>query len=85
MARLYGEYIWGYVAAIRNAPLTSAERRACYRHYADYLTSRVRPGRGGPMDTLSAPQAPRDAAAGISVADAVAGQENRAAEESRVS
>jgi glycosyltransferase involved in cell wall biosynthesis len=76
-ARLYGEYIWGYVAAIRNAPLTSAERRACYRHLADYLTSRVRPGAGQPMATQSAPRAPREAAELVSVGAAVAGQESR--------
>ena len=32
--RLYGEYIWGYVAAIRRAPLSSADRRECYRYLA---------------------------------------------------
>ena len=77
VARLYGEYIWGYVAAIRNAPLTSAERRACYRHLADYLTSRARPGHGQPMATMSAPRASREAAALVSVGAAVAGQESR--------
>ena len=76
-ARLYGEYIWGYVAAIRHAPLTSAERRACYGHLADYLTSRVRPGHGQPMATMSAPRATREAAELVSVGAAVAGQESR--------
>ncbi len=42
--RLYGEYIWGYAAAIRRAPLSAAERRACYRYLAQWLVSRVRPG-----------------------------------------
>ena len=28
--RLYSEYVWAYVAAIRRAPLSSAERRECY-------------------------------------------------------
>jgi glycosyltransferase involved in cell wall biosynthesis len=77
VARLYGEYVWGYVAAVRNAPLTSAERRTCYGYLADYLTSRARPGRGRPMATLSAPQAPRETAELVSVAAAVAGQEGR--------
>ena len=31
VARLYGEYIWGYVSAIRRAPLSAAERQECYR------------------------------------------------------
>ena len=29
-ARLYAEYIWGYVAAIRSAPLSPADRQECY-------------------------------------------------------
>ncbi|HEY0716634.1 MAG TPA: glycosyltransferase family 2 protein [Streptosporangiaceae bacterium] len=77
VARLYGEYVWGYVAAIRNAPLTSAERRTCYRHLARYLTSRARPGAGQPMATQSAPRATPDAAALVSAAAAVAGQRSR--------
>ena len=39
--RLYGEYILGYVNAIRHAPLSRAERRACLSILARYLTSRV--------------------------------------------
>lgn len=31
VARLYAEYLWGYVAAIRRAPLSSMDRRECYR------------------------------------------------------
>jgi len=42
LIRLYGEYIWGYIAAIRRAPLTSAERRECYGHLAKWALSRVR-------------------------------------------
>jgi glycosyltransferase involved in cell wall biosynthesis len=42
--RLYGEYIWGYVSAIRRAPLSAAERGACYRYLAEWLASRARPG-----------------------------------------
>ena len=34
--RLYGEYIWAYVAAIRRAPLSSADRRECYRYLAQW-------------------------------------------------
>ncbi|MFZ0250267.1 MAG: glycosyltransferase [Acidimicrobiales bacterium] len=40
-ARLYGEYLWGYVTAIHRAPLTSAERLQCYGHLASWLTSRA--------------------------------------------
>ena len=43
--RLYAEYLWGYVSAIRRAPLTLAEKRECYRHLAVYLLSRAAPAR----------------------------------------
>jgi glycosyltransferase involved in cell wall biosynthesis len=41
--RLLGEYIWGFVSAIRRAPLSSAERRRCYRQLAVWLASRALP------------------------------------------
>jgi hypothetical protein len=44
--RLYAEYVWGYVTAIRRAPLTPAEKRACYKHLAGWLTSRADIRRG---------------------------------------
>ena len=44
--RLYAEYIWGYVNAIQEAPLTPAEKRACYRHLAGWLASRANIERG---------------------------------------
>jgi len=40
-ARLYGEYILGYVAAIRRAPLPTADRRECYRYLAQWATNRA--------------------------------------------
>jgi glycosyltransferase involved in cell wall biosynthesis len=42
--RLVAEYIWGFVAAIRRTPLSSAERRRCYRYLATWLASRAVPG-----------------------------------------
>jgi hypothetical protein len=45
--RLYGEYILGYVAAIRRAPLPPAERRECYRYLAQWVTSRALGRRAG--------------------------------------
>jgi glycosyltransferase involved in cell wall biosynthesis len=44
VARLYAEYVWAYVSAIRHAPLPAAERRACYRHLARYLARRAQVG-----------------------------------------
>ena len=39
--RLYAEYLWGYVAAIRRAPLSTADRQECYRHLAQYVANRA--------------------------------------------
>ena len=44
VARLYAEYVWGYVSAIRRTPLSAKERRECYRYLAQWFVSRVRPG-----------------------------------------
>jgi glycosyltransferase involved in cell wall biosynthesis len=43
VVRLYGEYVWGYIAAIRSAPLSSAQRQECYRHLARWLAWRFPP------------------------------------------
>jgi glycosyltransferase involved in cell wall biosynthesis len=39
--RLYVEYVWAFVAAIRRAPLSQAERRECYRYLAQWFMNRV--------------------------------------------
>jgi len=41
--RLLADYVWGFVAAIRRAPLSPADRRQCYRHLAQWLASRALP------------------------------------------
>lgn len=41
VVRLYAEYLWAYITAIHRAPLTSVERRECYRHLARWLASRA--------------------------------------------
>lgn len=51
--RLYAEYVWGYVAAIRRAPLSRADRQACYRHLAEWLRGRARESRGEASDPVS--------------------------------
>jgi len=48
--RLYGEYVWAYIRAIRHAPLSAAEQRECYRCLAEWFASRARPGIGGQVD-----------------------------------
>ncbi len=62
--RLYGEYVWGYIAAIRRAPLSAADRRECYRYLAQWFASRARPGAvepPGPVGPATAPAIAVDA------------------------
>ncbi|MHC5908387.1 glycosyltransferase family 2 protein [Streptomyces sp. S6] len=74
--RLLAEYVWGFVAAIRRAPLSSADRRACYRHLSAWAGSRVRPGAGERVED----RAPVDPSAlAVSVDALVAGREGRRA------
>lgn len=40
VVRLYGEYVWAYIAAIARAPLSSADRRECYGYLMQWLASR---------------------------------------------
>jgi glycosyltransferase involved in cell wall biosynthesis len=44
--RLYGEYVWAYIRAIRHAPMSAAEQRECYRCLVEWFASRARPGSG---------------------------------------
>ncbi|WP_350277209.1 glycosyltransferase family A protein [Kribbella sp. HUAS MG21] len=72
-ARLVAEYVLGYFAAVRRAPLTTAERKECNRHIRGWLASRVTrrlPGRSGPppIEDFGAVDA-------LSVRAVVAGQE----------
>ena len=39
--RLYAEYLWGFVSAIKHAPLSPAERRECYSHLSQWAASRT--------------------------------------------
>ncbi|GDY32501.1 glycosyltransferase family 2 protein [Gandjariella thermophila] len=73
-ARLLAEYVWGYLAAIRRAPLPPGERAACYRALAAWLASRTRPGAGERVED----RAPVDAGElSLSVDAIVAGREGR--------
>jgi glycosyltransferase involved in cell wall biosynthesis len=78
-ARLYGEYVLGFVRAVHHAPLSPEDRRECYEILARWAASRVLPvagraiSRGGLQVGESAVAAPAD----ISVDALVAGQEGR--------
>lgn len=46
VARLYAEYVWAYLDAIHRAPLSSADRRECYRNLAQWAAGRALPVAG---------------------------------------
>jgi glycosyltransferase involved in cell wall biosynthesis len=79
-ARLYAEYIWGYASAIRRAPLSPQERRACYQVLARFMAARAMPvaqrtvSRSGLQGRESASAVPPP---GMSVDTVVAGQSGR--------
>jgi glycosyltransferase involved in cell wall biosynthesis len=77
-ARLVAEYFWGYVGAIRRAPLSPADRRECYRILTQWMldraASKVVPRHLVPVaDQLSV----ADNSRAVSVRAVVAGQEKR--------
>jgi glycosyltransferase involved in cell wall biosynthesis len=67
--RLYAEYAWGFVTAIRRSPLSPAEKRKCYGHLAQWLTHRVNVARGRYV-----PEQPHAAGISVSVDAVVAGR-----------
>ena len=77
-ARLLAEYFWGYVASIRRAPLSAAERRDCYRSLAQWMldraTSQFLPRALVPVEQASGGQGTH----AVSVQAMVAGQEEHA-------
>ena len=45
VVRLYGEYVWAYVRAIRDAPISAADKRRCLRELAGWLAGHADPRR----------------------------------------
>ena len=70
--RLYAEYVWGFVSAIRRAPLPPAEKRECYQHLARWLTTRANLSMG-----RNVAEPPYVADVGISLEAVVPGWERR--------
>ncbi|MGO9857391.1 MAG: glycosyltransferase family 2 protein [Acidimicrobiales bacterium] len=70
VVRLYGEYVWAYIAAIRNAPLSRTDRRECYRYLAQWVASRL--GTGHTSEPLAAA-----GHAGVSLDSVVVGSQRR--------
>jgi glycosyltransferase involved in cell wall biosynthesis len=79
VARLYAEYIWGYVAAIQRAPLSPTDRRECYRLLARWVAGRAAPvaSRSLTRSGLQAEESSSAAPPGISAEAVVAGLQRR--------
>jgi glycosyltransferase involved in cell wall biosynthesis len=41
-ARLLTEYAWAFIACVRRAPISTSEKRVCYRYLSQYLASRMK-------------------------------------------
>jgi len=74
-ARLLGEYVWGYASAIRRAPLSTSDKRECYRALRQWLTSRAGRGSAEWGRIADAPTAKLEQL--VAVSAVVAGQEGR--------
>jgi glycosyltransferase involved in cell wall biosynthesis len=74
--RLYGEYVWGYVRAIRQAPLSARERNECYGVLLRWVGSRATPflSRALARRGLVAEDKFREVEAPVSLAGVVAGR-----------
>lgn len=48
--RLYGEYVWAYIAAIQRAPLPPGERLKCYEYLTQWFSSRTFRDRSEPTE-----------------------------------
>jgi glycosyltransferase involved in cell wall biosynthesis len=79
--RLYAEYMLGYVAAIRRAPLSPGERRECYGVLARWIAGHAAPMNGRiPAPKMSPAAGPHPLVpADISIDKVVAGRPGRSA------
>lgn len=59
--RLLAEYVWGFVSAIRRAPLSARERSLCYAYLAQWMASRAVPGTTRRIEDAPAQQELREA------------------------
>ncbi|MBK1784125.1 glycosyltransferase family 2 protein [Prauserella cavernicola] len=74
--RLLGEYVWGFVDAIRRTPLSQNDRWKCYAYLAQWAASRARVGSGQRVEDSE----PVELDVPISVETIVAGQRSRRAQ-----
>lgn len=72
LARLYGEYVWGFVTAVRRSPISPAERRECYFDIVRWAASRALA-----RHSVSTQIEPVASSSGISIDTVVPGREKR--------
>lgn len=83
VVRLMGEYVYAYVRAIARAPLSTADRMACYRHLSAWVASRTfrraitGPTHGWPsrLPAPPLPASPKNLARVGRISEIVAGRE----------
>ena len=77
--RLVAEYIWGYIASIKRAPLSASDRRQCYRVLADWMVDRA-VGKFVPrhLESIDKEISAALASHAVSVRTVVSGQEGKA-------
>jgi glycosyltransferase involved in cell wall biosynthesis len=67
--RLYSEYVWAYLSAIRHAPISRADQLDCFRAVAEWVANRAHVRHYEPVVPV------RPARCNVSVDSAVAGRE----------
>jgi glycosyltransferase involved in cell wall biosynthesis len=77
--RLYGEYLWAYVKAIKQAPLSATEQLACYGHFAHWMASRTMPVANRSVRREPLQEDPLSAAPFIPIDAIVAGRDKKSA------
>jgi glycosyltransferase involved in cell wall biosynthesis len=77
--RLYGEYLWAYVTAIRKAPLSGSDQLECYAHFARWMASRTLPVVGRSLRREPLREDPLWAAPSIPIDAIVAGRNKESA------
>jgi glycosyltransferase involved in cell wall biosynthesis len=77
--RLYGEYLWAYVKAIRTAPLSGTDELECYAHFARWMASRMLPVAGRSLRREALPEDPLSRAPVIPIDVIVAGRNEESA------
>jgi glycosyltransferase involved in cell wall biosynthesis len=77
--RLYGEYLWAYIRAIKRAPLSVTDQLGCYAHFAHWMASRTVPVAGRSLRREALSEDPLTAVPFIPIDAIVAGRDKKTA------